>query len=106
MSGSIQLHADLAINPSREVEALHFFEAVYRPTASRFEGCVDVKLLKLEAVLVGSPPAGINYRFSITFTTEELRRKWKASDSHRRVWRTLATFLTKHDHNFLLFEVV
>jgi hypothetical protein len=106
MSGSIQLHADLSINPSREVEALHYFETVYRPTARRFEGFVDLKLLKLEAALVGSAPAGINYRFSITFRNEALRRKWKASDSHRKVWRTLETFLTKHDYNFLLFEVV
>jgi hypothetical protein len=106
MSGSIQLHADLAINPSREVEAVNFFETVYRPTASRFEGCVDVRLLRLEAALAGSAPAGINYRFSITFRNEALRQKWKASDSHRKVWGTLETFLTKHDHNFLLFEVV
>ena len=106
MSGSIQFHADLAINPSREVEALHYFETVYRPTASRFEGYVDVKLLKLEAALAGSAPAGINYRFSITFTTEAHRRKWKASEAHERVWGTLETFLTKHDYDFLLFEVL
>jgi hypothetical protein len=106
MSRSIQLHGDLAINPAREVEALHYFETVYRPTASRFEGYIDLRLLKLQTALVGSAPAGINYRFSITFTTETLRQKWVASDAHQKVWGTLETFLTKHDYDFLLFEVI
>jgi hypothetical protein len=106
MSHPIQLHADLAIDPAREVEALHYFETVYRPTATRFEGYIDLRLLKLQAALVGSAPTGINYRFSITFTSETLRQQWVASDSHQRVWGTLETFLTKHDYDFLLFEVV
>jgi hypothetical protein len=106
MSRPIQLHADLAIDPSREVEALHYFETVYRPTASRFEGYIDLRLLKLQAALVGSAPSGINYRFSITFTSEALRQQWVASDSHQKVWGTLESFLTSHDYDFLLFEVV
>jgi hypothetical protein len=106
MSRPIQLEADLAIDPAREIEALHYFETVYRPTASRFEGYIDLRLLKLQAAVVGSAPAGINYRFSITFTSEALRQQWVASDSHQNVWGTLETFLTKHDYDFLLFEVV
>ena len=77
-----------------------------RPTASRFEGYIDLRLLKLHAALVGSAPAGINYRFSITFTSEDLRQKWVASDAHQDVWGTLETFLTKRDYDFLLFEVI
>ena len=95
MSRSVQLHADLAIDPAREADAIEYFETVYRPTASRFEGYIDLRLLKLEAALVGSAPAGINYRFSITFTSEALRQKWVASDAHQRVWGTLETFITK-----------
>ena len=106
MSHSIQLHADLAINPTREVEALHYFETVYRPTASRFEGYIDLRLLKLQTALVGSAPPGINYRFAITFTTETLRQKWVASDAHQKVWGTLETFLTKYDYDILLFAVI
>src|SRR5262249_10283420 len=70
MTRPIQLHADLAIAPAREAEAIHYFETVYRPTASRCDGYVDLRLLRLQGALVGSAPAGINYRFSITFTTE------------------------------------
>jgi len=106
MSRPIQLHADLAIDPEREVEAVRYFEAVYRSAASRFDGYIDLRLLKLQAALVGSAPAGINYRFSITFTSEDLRQKWVASDAHQEVWGTLETFLTKRDHDFLLFEVI
>ena len=106
MSHPIQLHADLAIDPAREAEAVRYFETVYRPTASRFEGYIDLRLLKLQAALVGSAPAGINYRFSITFTSEALRQEWVASDAHQRVWGTLETFITKREYDFLLFEVI
>ena len=103
---SIQLHADLAIDPAREAEAARYFETVYRPTAQRFEGYVDLQLLKLEAALVGTAPPGINYRFSITFTSEALRQNWVASDAHQEVWGTLETFLTRREYDFLLFEVI
>jgi hypothetical protein len=106
MSRSIQLHADLAIDPAREADAVRYFESVYRPTARRFEGYLDLQLLKLQSALVGTAPPGINYRFSITFTSEALRLKWVASDAHQEVWGTLETFLTKHDYDFLLFDVI
>ena len=106
MPRPIQLHADLAIDPAREADAVHYFESVYRPTATRFEGYVDLHLLKLQAALVGSAPPAINYRFSITFTTEALRQKWVASEPHQEVWGTLETFFTRHEYDFLLFEVV
>lgn len=106
MSRLIQLHADLAIDPAREAEAVGYFETVYRPTASRFEGYIDLQLLKLQAALVGTAPAGITHRFSITFTSEALRLQWVASDAHQEVWGTLETFLTKHEYDFLLFDVI
>ena len=106
MSRPIQLHADLAVDAAREAEAIRYFETVYRPTASRFEGYVDLRLLKLQAALAGSAPAGINYRFSITFTSETLRQTWVASHPHQQVWGTLETFLTKREYDFLLFEVI
>ena len=106
MSRPIQLHADLAIDPAREAEAIRYFETVYRPTAKGFEGYIDLQLLKLQAALVGAAPAGINYRFSITFASEALRLKWVASDAHQEVWGRLETFLTKHEYDFLLFDVI
>src|SRR5947207_6283938 len=80
MSQPVQLHADLAIDPAREAEAIHYFDTVYRPTASRFEGYIDLHLLRLRAALVGSAPAGGQYRFSITFASEDLRLECVASD--------------------------
>ena len=106
MPRPIQLHADLVIDPAREADAIRYFETVYRPTASRFEGYLDLRLLKLQAALVGSAPAGINYRFSITFTSEALRLAWVASEPHQEVWGQLETFLTKREYDFLLFEVI
>jgi hypothetical protein len=106
MSRPIQLHADLAIDPAQQTEALRYFETVYRPTASQFEGYLDLHLLKLTATLVGSAPADLNYRFSITFASEALRQKWVASDAHQTVWQHLETFLIKHEYDFLLFDVI
>src|SRR5215470_13480569 len=106
MSRPIQLHADLAIDPGKEAEAIDYFETVYRPTAMRFEGYVDLRLLKLTAALVGSAPPGANYRFSIAFTSEALRQQWVASDAHTEVWGHLEAFLTSHEYDFLLFEVI
>ena len=106
MSRPIQLHADLAFDPEREGEAIHYFETVYRPMAMRFEGYVDLRLLRLTAALVGSAPAGVNYRFSIAFTSEALRQQWVASDAHTEVWGHLETFLTSHEYDFLLFDVI
>ena len=106
MSRPIQLHADLSIDPAREAEAIDYFERVYRPTASRFEGYLDLRLLKLQGALVGSAPAGINYRFSITFTNETLRQQWVASAPHQEVWGKLETFVTKREYDFLLFDVI
>jgi hypothetical protein len=106
MPRSIQLHADLGVDPACEAEAVRYFETVYRPTAAQFEGYIDLQLLKLHAALVGSAPAGINYRFSITFSSEDLRLKWVASDAHEEVWGTFETFLTRHQYDFLLFEII
>ena len=106
MSHPIQLHADLAIDPAREAEAIRYFEEVYRPTASRFEGYIDLHLLKLQAAVAGSAPAGLNYRFSISFASEALRLKWVASEAHQQVWGTLESFVTTREYDFLLFEVI
>jgi hypothetical protein len=106
MSRPIQLHADLSIDPAREAEAIEYFETVYRPTASGFEGYLDLRLLKLQGALAGSAPAGVNYRFSITFTSETLRQKWVASAPHQEVWGKLETFVTTREYDFLLFDVI
>ena len=106
MSRSIQVHGDLAIDPAREAEAIRYFETVYQPTARAFEGYLDLHLLKLEKAVAGTAPPGVNYRFSISFSSEALRQRWVASTEHERVWGALDAFLTTHDVDFLLFEIL
>ena len=85
---------------------VHYFETVYRPTAMKFTGYIDLRILKLHSALVGQAPSGMNYRFSITYESEELRQTWINSDEHQLVWPTLQSFLTSSDFDFLLFEVI
>lgn len=102
----IQLHADLSVDPDKEAEMLRYFETVYRPAAMKFPGYVDLRLLKIKTAVVGSVPVGLDYRFSITFETEELRLKWVASDVHTTVWGTIEKYFSSRNYNFLLFEVI
>jgi hypothetical protein len=106
MSRNVQLHCDLSVDPRRESEMVQYFETVYRPEAEKFAGYVDLRILKLRSVLAGEAPDGLNYRFSITYTTEELRQKWIQSDVHQVVWPKLQSFLASTDFDFLLFEVI
>ena len=106
MSRSVQLHCDIAVDPKKASEAEHYFETVYRPAAMKFEGYIDLRLLKLQAVVAGQAPAGMNYRFSITYETEDLRQKWVQSEVHQIVWPTLQSYLTSSDFDFLLFDVI
>jgi hypothetical protein len=102
---AIQLHLDLAVDPAREKEMLHNFETIFRPEAVRHQGYIDVKMLKLRTALQGSVPAGINYRFSLTYRSEELRQKWVASPEHQRVWPTIENTLSSKNYTVLLFDV-
>jgi hypothetical protein len=106
MSRPVQLHCDLVANPQKADEMVHYFETVYRPEAMKFEGYLDLRLLKLQAVLLGHAPASMNYRFSITFQSEDLRQKWIHSDIHQVVWPKLQSFLTSGEFDFLLFELI
>jgi hypothetical protein len=101
----IQLHVDLAVDPAREKEMLHNFETIFRPEATKHPGYIDVKMLKLRSALRGSGPAGVNYRFSLAYRSEELRQKWAASAEHQRVWPTIENTLLTKDYTVLLFDV-
>ena len=102
----IQLHVDLTVDPAKEKEMLKNFETVFRPAASKQPGYIDVKMLKLRSAVQGQAPAGVNYRFSLTFQSEELRQKWIASDVHQKVWPTIENTLSTKNYTVLLFDVV
>jgi hypothetical protein len=106
MSRRVQLQCDLTVDPTRAAEAEHYFETVFRPAARKFEGYVDLQLLRLQSVLAGQAPAGLNYRFAITYESEELRLAWVRSGAHQEVWPMLQTYLTSNDFDFLLFDVI
>src|SRR2546423_9406808 len=89
----IVLYCDLAVDASREQEMLRNFHTTFKPAAEKFQGYVDVKMLKLRSALQGSAPATINYRFQLTYESEELRQKWIHSDVHQRVWPTVENTL-------------
>jgi|SRR5579864_3462920 len=101
----IQLHVDLAVDPAKEKEMLHNFETIFRPAAVKHPGYIDVKMVKLRSALSGKAPAGLNYRFVLTYESEELRQKWIASDVHKRVWPTIEKTLSSPDYTVLLFDV-
>ena len=84
---------------------LHAFETVFRPAAAKQPGYVDVQMLRLHSALQGSAPAGMNYRFTLTFASEELRQRWVASETHQTVWPTIEKTLSSKNYRVLLFEV-
>ena len=101
----IQLHVDLAVDSAKEKEMLHNFETIFRPEAAKHPGYISVKMLKLRTAIHGSAPAGVNYRFSLTYRSEELRQKWVASAEHQRVWPTIENTLSSKNYTVLLFDV-
>jgi antibiotic biosynthesis monooxygenase (ABM) superfamily enzyme len=77
----IVLHVDLSVDPAKEREMLHNFHTIFKPAATKFPGYIDVKMCKLRSALQGTPPEGVNYRFQLTYQSEELRQKWVASET-------------------------
>jgi heme-degrading monooxygenase HmoA len=103
--GPIVLYCDLKVDPKREQEMLDRFHREFKPAAEKFDGYVDLKLLKIRKVMQGEAPApGINYRFQLTFESEEKRQIWIASDVHSRVWPRMEEFLTDKGYIVLLTD--
>jgi heme-degrading monooxygenase HmoA len=101
----IQLHVDLSVDPAKEQEMLHNFKTTFRPAAMKQPGYIDVQMLKLDTALQGSMPAALNYRFVLTYTSEELRQQWVASETHKKVWPTIEKTLSSTNYTVLLFDV-
>ncbi|MBV9744527.1 MAG: hypothetical protein JO099_12250, partial [Acidobacteriia bacterium] len=100
----IVLYCDLSVAPSREQEMLNNFHTIFKPAAEKFSGYMDVKLLKLRTVYTGAAPAGVNYRFQLTYESEEQRQQWIHSDIHQRVWPTVENTLNTKNYSTLLFD--
>ncbi|MGD0778923.1 MAG: hypothetical protein ABSC05_39605 [Candidatus Solibacter sp.] len=100
----VVLHVDLAVDPAKEQEMLHNFHTIFKPAAAKFPGYIDVKMCKLRSALQGAAPSGVNYRFQLTYQSEELRQKWVASDVHQKAWLTLENTLKAKNYVVLLFD--
>jgi hypothetical protein len=100
----IVLYCDLSVDPKREEEMLINFHTIFQPAAEKFEGYIDVKILKLRTVYTGSAPAGMNYRFQLTYASEELRQKWIQSAIHQKVWPTVENTLSSKNYTTLLCD--
>ena len=103
---SIVLDVDLSVDPAKEQEMLHHFHNTFKPAALKFPGYVDVKMCKLRSALQGSAAADVNYRFQLTYLSEELRQKWVASDIHQKVWPLIENTLKSKNYTVLLFDSV
>ena len=100
----IQLHVDLSVDAAKEQEMLHNFKQIFLPAAKKQPGYIDVKMLKLRQVLQGSMPQTVNYRFVLTYATEEQRKKWVETATHKRVWPTVENTLKTKDYTVVLYD--
>jgi antibiotic biosynthesis monooxygenase (ABM) superfamily enzyme len=104
-SPQIQIHCDLAVDPAKEKEMLRIFETVFRPTAAKFAGYIDVKMLKIRTIEMGSVPKGVNYRFVLQYQNAELRKKWIDSPEHKKAWPMIENTLASKNYTCLLLDV-
>lgn len=101
----IVLYCDLSVDAQREQEMLKNFHTIFKPAAEKFPGYLDVKLLKLRTVYTGAPPQpGVNYRFQLTYESEDLRQKWIKSAVHQKVWPMVENTLSTKNYSTLLFD--
>jgi hypothetical protein len=104
----IVLYCDLSVDPAREQEMLDAYHNHFKPVAERHEGYIDLKIVKLRKVIQGgpAPAASINYRFQLTYQSEELRQKWIVSEPHRKNWPLIENTLTDKGYLVLLTDAV
>jgi len=100
----IQLHVDLNVDPTKQDEMLRIFHSEFRPGASKQPGFKDLQMLKLRSTLGGTAPVGSNYRFVLTFESEEQRLKWVETPIHKKLWPKIESTLQSKDYTILLYD--
>lgn len=101
----IVLYCDLKVDPAREMEMLEHFHRRFKPAGAKFKGFIDLKMLKVRQVIQGDPlPAHVNYRFQLTYETEELRQIWIASKVHADLWPGIENTLIDRNFHVSLFD--
>jgi hypothetical protein len=102
----IVLYCDLAVDPARESEMLDHFHHRFKPAAEKYDGFIDLKMLKIRQVIQGGPPpqASFNYRFQLTYESEEKRQRWIASSIHKSNWPLIENTVTDKSYLTLLTD--
>jgi hypothetical protein len=102
----IVLYCDLAVDPARESEMLDHFHHRFKPAAEKFDGFIDLKILKIRKVIQGGPPppTNFNYRFQLTYESEEKRQRWIASSIHQGNWPLIENTVTDKNYLTLLMD--
>ena len=102
----IVLYCDLAVIPGKERQMLRVFHETFRPAAAKFKGFVDLKILKYDHLVQGSPPAkNINYRFQLTYESLALQQAWVNSPTHKALRPLMAETLgNAQDFQVLVFN--
>jgi len=103
----IVLYCDMPVDPAREQEMLDAYHKHFKPVAEKYPGYIDLKIVKIRKTMQGTPPPkSINYRFQLTFQSEEMRQKWIASDVHKKNWPLIENTLTDKNYQILLTDAV
>ena len=92
------------VDLAREQEMLKTFRETFRPAAAKQPGFIEVHMLKLRTTVMGKHPGDANYRFVLTFESEELRQKWIATDIHQEVWPAMEKFFTHKQYSVHVFD--
>ena len=103
----IILYVDLSVDPAKEKEFLDAYHTHFKPVARKHEGYVDLTIARIDKVLQGPGPAkSVNYRFQLTWASEDLRQKWVASADHVANWPRLEKTLTDKNYTVILTHAV
>jgi heme-degrading monooxygenase HmoA len=103
--GAIQLHLDMKVAPGKEQQMLKSFKEVFRPTAAQQPGYISVEMLKLRSAVQGTAPAAGNFRFVLTFASEEARQKWVATAAHQKVWPMIEGTMPDKNYTVLVYDI-
>ena len=83
------LHVDLVCKPGTADELIAAYRLAFLPAIARQQGFLEATLL------LARPPATDALRLVIAFESEELQKRWGASELHRQVWGRMQTSVAR-----------
>jgi len=101
----IVLYCDINVDAAKEAQMLKTFHEVFFPEAKKYPGYIDLKLTKFRQAFVGKAPEGAQYRFQLTYESEEARQKWVKSDIHAKVWPQVENLLSSKNYPCLIYDI-